>query len=516
MILRDYQTDLINRTREAFISGADAVCVQLPTGGGKTPIQVSIINSIFGNKKRAWHISPRHEIQFQVAEHFKKWGITHGYIDANHKESKAYNINIISKDTLTRRWDKIKQAPDYAIIDECHLNYNFQIEFRKRFPDCRIIGMSATPERLSGEGLSKKNGGIYDVLIEGASIPDLTARNFLSKLRYFAPPIQGLDNLHRKGSEYDSDEVEQLLQKRRIYGEAIEHYRNYADGKPCLIFCRSIKAAEETAHRFSAAGYKFENIDGKFTRGARKNILDALRTGKINGVCSVDLFLYGLDIPRIEVGIMLRPTLSRALYMQMIGRILRPFEGKDSAVIFDHVGNLIEHQEPDFQGIPLHYLDKIHWNFDGTEKRKRNKNDERLTTLKLCSKCYLYFEGNICPNCGTACGIKQREELKKVEAELIEIIPVPLADRSPEEKKEYQDRINSCVERTGIQIDSGAVGEMKQIADELGYNALWVYHKLNQPNRLSVNQSLLAEIARVYNYKPQWAWVQSQKMKGKF
>jgi len=513
MILRPYQTDLINRTREAFKSGADAVCVQLPTGGGKTPVQVSIINSIFGNKKRAWHISPRHEIQYQVAEHFKKYNVTHGYIDASHNESKAYNINIVSKDTLTRRWDKIKHAPDYAIIDECHLNYDFQLEFRSRFPECKIIGFTATPERLDGKGLSKQNGGIYDTLIEGTSIPDLTSMGFLSSMRYFAPPISGLENIHRKGTEYDSDELETLLQKRRIYGEAIEHYRKYADGKPVLIFCRSIKSAEETAHRFSIAGYRFENLDGSFKMSERKAILDALRDGKINGVCSVDLFLYGLDIPRIEVGIMLRPTLSRALYMQMIGRILRPFQGKESAIIFDHVGNLAEHQEPQFPGVPLHYLNHIEWNFSGYQKRKREPLDNRLTTLRLCPNCYLYFEGQICPNCG-ASNVKQREELKKVEAELIEVIPVPIRERPPEEKKEYIDRISANKEKCEIVIDSGAVGDMLAMSKELGYPPMWVYHELNRP-RHSVNVSLLSEIARIMNYKPGWVWMQREKLKGR-
>lgn len=515
MKLRDYQTDIVSSARQAIHSSADAVCIQLPTGGGKTPIEVSILSSLNANNKTAWHISPRHELWNQASEHLKKWNTPHGVIAPGKNESKAFNIHVISKDTLTRRYDKIKNKPDYAIIDECHLNYTFQKEFREYYPDCKIIGFTATPERLSGEGLSKQGGGIYDTLIEGVSIPDLTSRGFLAPLRYFSPPITGIRELHRKGTEYDETELEELLKKKKIYGEAIEHYRKYADKKPALVFTRSVKSAYETAEKFNQAGYNFYALEGKSGSKERKTILDALRTGKIDGVVSCELFVYGLDIPNVEVGICLRPTLSRALYMQMIGRILRPSEGKQSAMFFDHVGNLYEHQEPHAPGVPLHYLDKIDWNFHGTEKRKRVKTDERLTTLRLCSNCYMYFEGNICPNCGTACGTKQREELKKVEAELTEIEPIALLDRPPEEKKEYIDRIESAVGRYSLVKDCQAVTDMIKIADELGNQPMWVYHKLNGEGRRSVNVSLLEEISRQKGFKRGWSWVQREKLKGR-
>jgi hypothetical protein len=197
--------------------------------------------------------------------------------------------------------------------------------------------------------------------------------------------------------------------------------------------------------------------------------------------------------------------------MQMIGRILRPFQGKESAIIFDHVGNLLAHQEPEFPGVPLHYLDHINWNFTGNQKRERTKTDERLTTLRLCPNCYMYFEGQTCPNCGTL-NIKQREELKKVEAELIEIVPVPIRERPPEEKKEIVERIARNREKCEIVIDGGALGDMLAMSKELGYPPMWVYHELNKP-RHSVNVSLLAEIARIQKYSPGWVWIQREKLK---
>jgi len=508
MILRDYQTDIVNRARESFASDHNSACIQLPTGGGKTAIESDIISRLAKNGKIVWHIYPRNEIGHQVEDHFKKWNITFGQVKVGHTESRAFSVHLISKDTLVRRWDKIKRPPDYVIIDEAHLNYDFQIEFKTRFPECKIIGFTATPERLSGESLR----GIYDTLIEGVSIPELTSRGFLASLRYFSPPISGLDEVKRRGTEYDENELDLLLKKRKVYGEAIEHYRKYADKKPALVFTRSVKSAYDVAEKFSNAGYKFYALEGKSGSKERKTILDALKNGQIDGITSCELFVYGLDIPRVEVGICLRPTLSRALYMQMIGRILRPSDGKSSAMFFDHVGNLFEHQDPRFPGMPLHYIDHIEWNFEGRKKRERNKSDERLTTLKLCPNCYMYFEGSICPTCGTSAA-RQRQELKQVESELKELNPVPLAERPPEEKKEYTDRIESAITRCGITIDPGAVGDMLKISRELGYTPMWAYHKLNGENRISVNVSLLSEIARQQNYKPGWVWMQKEKLK---
>ncbi len=539
MKLRDYQIDLIEKARESFSGGADAICLQLPTGAGKTAIESEIISNLTKNKKITWHIYPRNEIGNQVSEHFKKWNIPHGNIKVGSSESLAFGTHLISKDTLKRRIDKIKNKPDYIIFDEGHLNILFQIELREKFPDAKIITLTATPERLDGKGLSKKGGGICDELIEGISIPELTSRGFLAHLRYFAPYVEELQNIKRIGIECEPNSLDELLSKKRIYGQAIDHYRNIADKKPALVFTRDVKSAYKMAEEFNKYGYKFYCLEAKSKVSERQILIDALNHGKIDGIVSCEIFIYGIDIRRVEVGICMRPTESRSLAMQMIGRELRTFEErychkcnkkyegflhscgaegeliykKEYAYFLDMVNNLYTHQEPHAPGVPLHYLDKIDWNFHGTEKRKRVKTDERLTTLRLCSNCYMYFEGNICPNCGTACGTKQREELKKVEAELTEIEPIALSDRPPEEKKEYIDRIESAVSRYSSIQDCQAVTDMIRIADELGNQPMWIYHKLNGEGRKSVNVSLLEEISRQKNFKKGWSWVQREKLK---
>jgi superfamily II DNA or RNA helicase len=475
--------------------------MQLATGGGKTFIFAEMSKAAQKNDQVVWIIVPRNELLNQASEHLAACGVDHGRIDAKHQESVAFSVQIVSKDTLIRRYDKIKRPPTFIIIDEAHLALDRYMEIADKYPDAKILGVTATPERLDGRGLSD----LYETMAMGPTIKDLVELEFLSDVVYFAPPIQGIEKLHRRGTEYDADELDRLLQTRKIYGESIRHYRKHADGKPCLVFCRSIKSAEETAERFREAGYRFESIDGKMPKGKRKMLLDGLRSGKLHGLTSCELVTYGLDIGRIKCIIMLRPTLSRALYSQMVGRGLRPTEDGDKCVIIDHVGNFLEHGHP---------LGNYRWKFEGTEKRKPNKDKQLI--MRLCPEIdFMYCSKPSCVGCvHNKTGSKKQREEQLIDLDLIKIEPIKLKDRPREEKKEFVDRINSAImkfDRDGIK--SGAVGELLKVAKELGCNnPLWAYHQLHR-GKYMVNSAILHEIAREKEYAPGWAYFQAKNLR---
>jgi superfamily II DNA or RNA helicase len=396
-MLRDYQQTLYTQAREQLAKNK-SIFIQLATGGGKTAIFSSMCESVFQKDKRAWIIVPRKELLMQGSNHLGKWKVPHGIISAGNDESRAFKIHVVSKDTLIRRYDKIKNWPDLLIFDEAHLYLDRQKEIVSHLPDhSKVIGFSATPERLDGRGLSE----LYESLIEGPSIPWLTERGFLTNLRYYAPPLQGIENIHKRGTELDEEELEELLKRRKVYGELVGHYEKYGKGKAALIFCRSVKSAYHTAERFQEKGFNFHCLEGKMPAKKRRDLIQAHKMGEIDGLTNCDLATYGLDIPRIEYGASIRPTLSRALYFQMIGRILRPFEDpitgykKEEALFFDHVNLVLEHQEDKFPGVPPHYVHHIEWNFTGTEKRKRKKKDANMRLCPFldymyCEKCIVY------------------------------------------------------------------------------------------------------------------------------
>jgi len=507
MRLRKYQKESIDSIRES-LGTKRATMLMLPTGGGKTVVFSSITEMAANKNNRTWIVVPRNTLLKQASDHLRKHKISHGIINAKSNESLAYKVHIVSKDTLIRRYDKIRRWPDLLIFDEAHLYIDRQIEIASHLKkSSKIIGVTATPERLDGRGLSE----LYEDITYGSTIKELIDQGYLSNIRYFCPPIKGLEKVHRKGSDYNEEELHELLQKRQVYGSAIKHYKKYADGKPALVFCRSIKAAKETAQRFNDAGYKFENIDGQMNYKKQEMLIEALKKGEINGLTSCDLITYGLDVPRIECIIMLRPTLSRTIFFQMIGRGLRPWLGKQFCIVLDHVGNLQEHGHP---------LSDHIWQFYGTEKRKKKK-DPNLAYQKLCDTCFMYYEGTKCPNCGSTKKIKRKKNIETIDGNLIEAgNPIALKDRPRNEIREFQEHISRQVAEFQREQDStgkiaeGPIGELLKVALELGNNPMWVYWRLCKDD-ISVNVPLLSELARQTGYKTGWVWYKKKEISRK-
>ncbi len=507
-MLRPYQLSLYQRVREAFRTHR-RVFVQLPTGGGKTAIFSEMVKSSAERRWNVWVVVPRNELLEQASDALLAVGVKHGRIDATHSESAAYDVHVVSKDTLIRRYDKIRRPPQFIIVDEAHLALDRYLEIAQQYPEARIAGFSATPERLDGRGLSE----LYECLVCGPTVPELVEAGYLSDCRYFCPPIS-LDGVHRRGTEYDEAELEALLERRKVYGEAIEHYRRHADHKPALVYCRSVKAAEETAHRFSEAGYKFEIIDGTMSYAKRRALIDGLRDGALDGLTSCELITYGLDVPRVEAVIMLRPTLSRTLYCQMLGRGLRTWPGKSFLTVLDHVGNLQEHGHP---------FAPHEWNFNGRERAQRKRDDGIVA--RLCPSIdFLYCDKPSCVGCPHSKGGRDPRPVVQVEADLVEIAPpVKMRDRPADEQRVLEAEIHRAVAEFAAEeitrrgdmptrVQSGAVGALLEIASRTGRNPLWAYWVLSE-GRASVNVTLLHEIARQKGFKKGWAWFQQKEIR---
>ena len=500
-MLRPYQIDAFQNVRLAFRRGRRAVCLQLPTGAGKTVVFSEMVRSAVEGGRTVWIVVPRNELLLQASDELAIVGVNHGRIAPGFKESLAFSTHVVSSSTLIRRWESIKRPPDFMIIDEAHLYFDRQKEIWERFPETKIVGVTATPERLDGRGLSE----LYGELVTGPTIQRLIELGYLSGIRYFAPPLEGLKQVHRRGTEFNPDELDALLTQRKVYGKAIDHYRRHADRKPALVYCRSIKAAAETAGRFSDAGYRFENIDGGMSYKKRKTLIDGLRDGDLDGLTSCELVTYGLDVPRVEAVIMLRPTLSKALFYQMIGRGLRTWQGKKECVVLDHVGNLQEH------GHPLSFYD---WKFRGREKTRPRKTPD-AASLRLCPELdFLYCEKKSCIGCEHNKSGRRRRPEELVDTNLVPVqSPVKFNSRPSEEQREILERIESAItefrETPASETAPGAVGKLLEVAKELGRDPMWVYWRLSE-DRETVNVTLLHEIARQAGYKPGWAWYRRQ------
>jgi superfamily II DNA or RNA helicase len=512
MALRPYQQQAITDLREKLGLWFKKIFYQLPTGAGKTVIFTEITRLAFAKDLRVWIIVPRRKLLRQASNHLRKIKIPHGVISAKSNESRAFKVHVVSLQTLTRRIanGKIKNWPDIMIFDEGHTNLDQQVKIQNLAPPTTIfIGVSATPERADGRGLCEA----YEDIIYGPEFSYLVECGYLSRIRYFCPPFDF--KVKKRGDDYDPKTIEEILESRKIYGRVIQHYRENAIGKPTLVFCPSVKNAEETAQRFRDSGFGFESIDGRMSDGKLETILGAFEAGKLDGITSCDIVTYGLDIPSISNIIMLRKTMSRALFFQIIGRGTRPEDGK-VLTVWDHVGNFRElatgtAAEDD----PVEKCFDVEWNFNGLEKSKKKKG-EVVASLKLCQKCYMYYSGTgSCPHCGTDREAK-KIKYEEIDGRLIEIKgPIKLNEREPEERREIQDTIGAIKDRVqaGSIIDDD-VKKMLDIAKDIGWNFMWVYWTLSEGMSV-VNIPVLHSMRRALGYKQGWVWMQQKTIENR-
>lgn len=514
--LRGYQSDLLTAGRNELKKKFRSVMFQLATGGGKTRIVANIIKNatarkskITGELQTVWFVVPRQEILLQASIELSEWKIQHGEISATSKESRAFQVHICSRDTLLRRIKSknIKNWPDIIIIDEAHLALDQQLTIKENAdPSTLFLGFTATPERLDGRGLVE----MYESIVYGPPLLWLVENGYLKRPKcYSLPRPEGLENLKfNKKGDVSAKELTAIYKSQHVYGDAIEHYREHALGRSFLVFCRSIEMSEDTARQFRDSGFKVESIDGKMTKKQRKTLIDKVKTGELDGLTTVDLVTYGLDVPKISCIIMLRPTSSTAMFFQMIGRGLRPDEEYEDCLIFDHVGNC---SEITGHGHPLAPRD---WNFEGNIKRNKAPKNAitNLENVLKCDICYDLIIDGVCRSCGAEKEKKSKKPMKQVDGWLVEIDgPTSMAERPPENQRHYQDMISTNTDNflndwlNGGVINSVAVKNLLEVADDLKRQSIWVYHHLAK-GELTVNVSLLAEIEKVKKYKAGWAY----------
>lgn len=384
-MIRDYQQEIVDKTAFYVRHGGRAVVVQSPTGSGKTVIAGEIIKMALSKNSRVFFLCHRKELITQAYQSFRmKYGLKPSVISAGYTAIPDWNLQICSIDTLRNRLDKYPK-PNLVIVDECHhcssASWTKVIEYYK--DTSVIVGFTATPERLDGKGLP-----LFDKIIKGPQTLKLIEDGHLSP--YTAYSINDVDMTGAKKvmGDYAASEVESRVNTKIVTGSAVEHYRKYLSGKKALIFCRTIKHSMDVCNEIR----KFvscEHIDGNTPKAKRADLMSKFRQGQIRVISNVSLFGEGLDVGDIAGLIMLRPTQSLSLYLQMVGRVLRPAPGKDQAIILDHVGNMRQH------GLPCK---KRFW----TLRPSKLLREEDEPKIKVCPKCNAAnsYVVQVCSNCG--------------------------------------------------------------------------------------------------------------------
>lgn len=449
--LRPYQQDLIDRTADA-LRRRDKILMQAPTGAGKTALAAHMVGGAAKRGTRTFFLCHRIELIRQTSAAFERQGIAHGIIAPGHVSKPDALVQVASIQTLARRLGSLPR-PDFIIIDECHhaASRTWSDTIRALRPRW-IVGLSATPCRLDGAGLNDH----FDELIPGPSVADLMEAGYLSPFRLFAPTTIDMTGIRTTAGDYNRGDTARAAAK--ITGDAVAHYRRLAAGKRAVVFCCSIRHAEQVAADFNAAGVPAESIDGTMRPGEREAALARFARGETLVLPSVDLVSEGFDLPAIECAISLRPTKSLSLWLQQVGRVLRPAAGKTEAVILDHAGNAMRHGLPD---------DPREWTLLGRKRRARKIEPD--LPVKQCPSCFMvHHPAPVCPGCGHIYEVKARRP-EYQDGDLVEIKRGGMT---------VQD-IQSAVRR------ASSLAELQAIARRCGYKPGWAFHAWQRKSAFS-------------------------------
>ncbi len=448
MQLRAYQQRAIDDLRDAYRAGSRAPLLCLPTGGGKTIIFTAIAQSAVSRGHQLLILVHRRELLHQASRKLTAIGLDHGLIAAGIPAT-SNPVQVASVQTLVRRLPGMDWQPSLVIIDEAHhASAGSWARILQQWPDAYRLGVTATPCRLDGRGLSTA----FDSLVQGPTVADLTAAGYLSPARIYAPPvIADLSGLRRRAGDYAVDQAANAMDRPTVTGDAISHYQRLAGAQRAIAFCCSIAHAESVARSFNAAGISAATLLGNTPD--RDAVVAAFDAGTVQILVTVDVVSEGFDIPAASCAILLRPTQSLGLFLQQVGRVLRPAPGKQQALILDHVGNVHRHGFPD---------DLREWSLADGVRRAAGK---AAPTVRTCPQCYAAFKpAPICPCCGHEQPIARPRIMRQVDGELQEL-----------HRESVRQRIAERATKRREQQAARTLPDLLALAKRRGYSPGWAY-----------------------------------------
>lgn len=408
-MLRPYQKDIIDQTRALMFEGVKSILITSPTGSGKTILTAHMMQTAQAQGYGSWFCVHRRELVKQSMKAFMEVGLKRfGIAASGWQEMNREEVQIASVQTIARRFQKFKR-PTLIIWDECHhMAAGSWAKIFKAFPTAFHVGLTATPQRLDGRGL----GDFFRKIVKGPSVGWLIENKFLCPYKLFAPPGLSVAGIHSRMGDFVRSELSSVVDKPTITGDAIKEYQRLAPGKRAVVFCVSIEHSKHVVSQFQAAGIPSAHVDGETPSDQRDKTIKDFEDGKILILSNVELFGEGFDLPALEVAILLRPTQSTGLYLQQVGRALRPSPGKETALILDHAGNCERHGLPD---------EDREWSLDGRAITKRLGTGPN-SSVRICPKCFAaQFQGfKECKICHFVFEIESKE-VEHVEGDLVEI-----------------------------------------------------------------------------------------------
>lgn len=402
--LRYYQEQAIQKLRHSLGTGKRRPVVQLPTGAGKTVIAAAIINMARSRGKRVIFAVPSLTLIDQTVERFRQNGITEiGVMQAQHEMTDpSQPVQVCSIQTLMRR-----DIPDVdlVIIDEAHQMFKFVADWvnYQKWERVPFVGLTATP-------WARGMGKIWDDLIIGTTMQELIDQKHLCDFKVFAPAHPDLGKVKTVAGDYDLKGLAEAMDQGALVADIVTTWLEKAMYRQTVCFAVNRTHAKHIQKQFEEAGVPVEYMDAYTPMLERAEIIKRFERKDIQVICNVGVLTTGFDAD-VRCIILARPTKSEMLYVQMIGRGLRPAIGKEYCLILDHSDTTIR----------LGFVTDIHHERLNTGEKNQKAAVKREILPKECPKCAFLRPPKVrkCEACGFVAEAVDNTEV--VEGELMEL-----------------------------------------------------------------------------------------------
>jgi len=415
--LRDYQTKGINLVGRAYMDGHRKIVLDAATGSGKGVWFIHFVKRSLDKNKKVLLVMKRRPLVFQASERFTKAGIRNSIVMGNEKGfNPAIDFQICSIDTISQRDMEFFLTFDVVIVDECHdtTSPTYRTFLNSFPPGTFFLGLTATLFKVG-----KKYQDFWDCAVRPIEAYQLRELGYLVDCELFIPEkrvdVTGI-KISALTGDYDSKELSARSSKLEVIGDVISEYKKIADGKLAMAFCVDKKHALSLCDEFNYNGIPAAYVDDSTKQKERERIIDDFKAGKIKIVCQINVFSTGTDVPEMEVALMCRPTRSEIIWIQQVGRVLRPYRKcgkcssqydnspqcpkcgfykpsyiKKSAIIIDFGNNHSRLGHP---------YDVRYPQIKDEGKAKEKEREEKMKPIsKVCKKCYRTFSAKFlkCP-----------------------------------------------------------------------------------------------------------------------
>jgi len=360
----------------------------LPTGSGKTRIAAEDAKAF--RAQCLLYVAHTQEIldvaQSELEAVFGAGNVTRHTTRSTLQQLNTVNITTIQLLRRNLKWIQ-SNTFDYLVVDEFHhaaaKSYRDLIEWAEI---SFLLGLTATPFRGDRQDIATLCN--QNILVE-FELRSGIDQGVLSPYHYFGC-FDDVDysKIQHNGERYDIRDLEKALIIPERDKAVIQKWREHADEKPTLAFCCSHRHAKRVAEAFNDSGIAADYYVSSTTVADRKGLVGRFQSGNLKILCVVDVMNEGVDLPFVECLLFLRPTESKRIFYQQLGRGLRKYVGKSHCVAIDFIGNFRNaFRLVEYQSLLPHFSDEPMWG------SRTSANSKQILNLPL--GCEVHFDDRV-------------------------------------------------------------------------------------------------------------------------